>query len=156
VGETEHPVILEPRLDRPNRIRTAARVSIVLGAACLVLPLLTLGGVTADPGTSGFPTTMALQAIGGVALLAGGTALRQAAPWGRRLIVAVVWITIVWIALFTLYFIVTMVSGMPAMGAVAIGALAILMSALWILVLRRVLRFMRSQDMLRYTREQHD
>ena len=134
-----------------DRIRTAGRVCIVFGLACVVIPLLVL--TSEGPGFEEemlFSATVALQIIAGLLLAAGGFGLRRGRPWGVRLIVVVLWAAVAWVALFSIYSIARVATEMPVVGTLGLGAFILLIAVFWAFLLRRALRFMQSDNVRRY------
>jgi hypothetical protein len=138
-------------VEAADRVKTAGRVCVVLGLACVAVPLLVL---TSDgPGFEGetlFSATAFLQVIAGILLAAGGLGLRRGRLWGVRLIVVVLWAALAWVAVFAVYSIVRVAAEMPAAISVVLGAFIFLIAAFWAFLMRRAFRFFRSAGVRRH------
>jgi hypothetical protein len=138
-----------PKADAGQRLRTAARVSVAFGLVSVCGPFLMLRDpVTPDVAV---PLGFAVQAWGqaalGLVLALGGVGLWQHRVWGRRLVVFVLWAATAYVVGFTVYFGVAAAAGAPAGFRIMLGVVATLMGVLWVLLLRRGIRFL-SQPMI--------
>ena len=122
--------------DTRDRIRTTGRVCVVLGVACVAVPLLVVSSGSPDfEGEPLFSATVSLQVLAGCLLAAGGFGLRRGHAWGVRLLVLVAWLALAWVAVFSVYSIARVAAEMPAGGSAILGVFILLIAAVWLFLM---------------------
>ena len=94
-----------------------------------------------------FLSTALLEAVGGLSLCAGGLAIRKLRPSGRPLVIAPILAAMLWVVVFTVGWVLTMVTwlGKPQLISLVPAAFGILVAMFWIFVLNLPLRYFRSE-----------
>jgi hypothetical protein len=144
-----------------RKVRLSGTICAVIGAFCIVWPVIMLTASSAfgpadrapDPNLPFmfryfdqiFVAVGLMQAVVGALLLSGGLLIRSRKPLGPRLVVAALYILLLYIVAFTISFVPTVGSkGFPGPFAALFFVFAIFNGAVWAFALWFPLRFFRS------------
>jgi len=130
--------------DATSRVRTAARVSLLIGLVNMCTPLLALQAPV-DPNRSiplGFAVQTWVQGILGLILAMGGVGLWRHRAWGRNLVVFVLWAVTAYVVGFTVYLAFVAAAGAPLEFRIILGVVGVLMGLFWALLLRRGITYL--------------